>query len=1651
MYVINSLGTALRSWDMMIVSDNSSITLFFDDDVNVITCNPAAMILQSAAARSSSTSLVLSDVSSSSCTALNTSSLLVRLTGTTQQRLLCNFNLAIDSSNTFLSMGSNFIRNSMDEPVDPVPSTAAKQVEQFSLVLPSPSIVQANRLVLNSGYLDFTLNVPVRLESIDVTHLRLVSGMRSYTITSTEQRFTITNCFRIGLTLSSLDLDRIMDTLLTEGSNFSLETTPGAFVGIDGQMNDAQDSIPLTELNDTISPGVTYASLDFSSRVLRLHFSEPVNIHSFNGSKISIVNQLQSPSISYNLSGASVSQPENHTDILSITMTTEFVTMIESQPFIGDTRDNTLLSLQDGFVQDFANNSYNSVNGVDIILLDEFIADQIMPQLTNATMDLNNGYLQLTFNEPVQLNTFNTYEIYFYSTTCNTIASANNYSLQSGSVHSQGVTNIVHVQVSHDLDEILTLIPNGQSHTCLRLTELTAMDYANRPLRPILSNVILIPDVVPPSVVTFYKNSESTLIMVFSETVDVQSFNATSLLFVFTNISSGIIMYNISDSDSTPQSQNSNNVLITLSEEFLEIEITNDTTADDLYNSDDISIRLLVSDGLVNDLSDNPLVSNGDLINQCVDSCMLMGPLLTGFDLDMNNSMLTLSFSHVVSLQWINGNVTITNRNSNPDAVYTFVNLSEAMPALSLRLTHIIIIGASDIFSLQSIPRLATLPSNTYLQVQPEAATDGAGLPLNNTVPIRVSSFVPDTTRPNMTAFDLDLDAGLMSLFFSEPVKLSTFNITSVGLVNMVNGDPLYLVNATALSGGIQMMVDYFLDQNILIDIKRRELCYTMSDCYSVLSSDATEDAVGNNVVQITASMPLRIRQLIFDATPPYLIAFTQFDLDAGTFTLLFNEPVNSSSADVTTVQFGDAYLTPVHTISLDNAFTTPDHTEITFTLTMNDLDKIKNNSYICTDTSNCWIRLPRFFISDIHSNPFYIPGSVASYHQPVRFVGDSTPPVLISFIADANHGELLLLFNEVMILQSLNPSDIAILNGQAGNEQLQLSQASVTRSNNLTSLVIELTRADLNILQSTDNIFTGISDTFISLASTTQFSDASGNLISAGALIQAMSFILDSTPPELISFVEFNMNNGSFVLSFSEPIDENRIDLARLTLQGLQNGGPSFTLTGGEIINVSMYNTVIEVLLTQSDREIVKVTSGLADSVDSTFVYFSDNAFYDSTGNGIIAKPSRTALHLQDDGYIEDSSKVSLVRFELDMNQEIISLTFDDAVTINSISYPSLVIQNQSALTDDVYQLTGGVIRNNSLGGINSNIALTRRDINAIKGLLSLATTRGNTYITISSQFIRDYEGRDIIPIPASAPLQAAAYHNDTTFPELEAFASFDMNVGTLVLIFSETILVRDTMVANILLQHRQNSSMFLYRLQDSSITTDAIASVDISIQLSYGDWNAIKSIPFLAKSSDYSLIRLDPAAVSDTSANRLQGIPVDEALLVTSFIPDTTNPRLIAFDVTLPDSTVTLYFSEAINLTTLDTGGLYIINEVASSPSISQPLQSINEMSARLQNLTTIVITLTPDILNVLQNPNINIGHSASITYISALSSTIQDFYGNSLVEIRTTEALRVRYLSKYTVIVAFASRCINYVHQIVYYVIEIHLHNNILLTSK
>ena len=1611
------VATMLTSWNMTIALNESSIILSFNQSVNVATCNPPALVLQSAPFHSSDASLILSNVPASSCTAPSISTLLVRLTGITQQRLLCNYNLATNSTNSFLSMGSNFVRDSINQPVDPVVNTEAQRVAQFTVMLPSPSIVQANRLVLNSGYLDFTLNVPVPLENIDVTHLTLVRGINSYTITSAAQSFTITNCFRVGLTLSSFDLDRILATLLPEGSGFTLRTSPGAFLGIDGQINRAQTGSSLMVLNDTTSPQVNYTSLDFSLRMLMIHFSEPVSIASFNGSRISIVNQLQSPSISYNLSTTIVNQPENHySNILNIVITPELVSMIENQAFIGDTRHNTLLSLQDGFIQDIAGNPYSSGEEADNIIFDVFMSDHVMPQLTSAIMDLNNGYLHLTFDETIKLNTFNIYEIHFYSSLCND--SSNNYTLKSGVVYSQGITNIVDVQVSHDLDDIITLIPIGQSQTCLHLTEFTATDYANQPLRPVYLNISLIPDTDPPSVLTFYKYSDISLVLVFSETIDVQSFNTTFLLFVFTNTSSGNV-YNISDPEVAVLDQNSNNILVTLSNEVLmeEYMVTNDTVCD-IYNSNDIEIQLYVTGGLVYDLSGNSLVGSKGLISQC-NNCTLMAPSLTGFDLDMNMGTLRLSFSHEVSLQWINGNVTITNSESNPSAVYTFMDIF--LPTAIFKLVYIININQTDLFSLQSIPgpQLATTQSNTYIQVQPQIATDRAGLPLDNTGPIRVSNFIPDTTRPTLEAFDLDLDAGLMSLSFSEPIKLSTFNITSVGLVSMINGEPSYLVNATALSSGIQTVVDYFLDQNVLIDIKRRELCYTMMNCYSVILSNAVEDAVGNNVVQISTDTALAIRQLTFDVTPPYLIAFTQFDLDAGTFTLLFNEPVNSSSADVTDVQFGDAYLTPAHSISLTDAFTTADHIEITFILTATDLNKIKNNSYICTEGSNCWIKLPRFFISDIHTNPFYIPGSVASYHQPLVFVRDSTPPVLTSYLVDANCGELTLVFSEVIIVETVNPSDINILNTRSGIVELQLNETSAVRYNNLTSVAIHLTVADLNILKSIDNIFTSISNTFLSLASTTQLSDVNGNVISPVSGIQPSNFIPDTTPPQLTTFAQFNINNGTFVLYFNEPIDKNRIYLNRLTLQGLQNGGPSFTLTGGIINNVTMYNTVIEVLMFSTEREIVKVTSRLVDNAATTFIYYDENVFYDAAGNGIITLPSRTALHLLDDGYIGDSSKVLLSSYELDMNQGAIILTFDDAIDINSISYSDLMIQNQSTSTSDSYQLSDGIIRNNSLGGINSCIWLTLMDQNAIKGLLSLATSTDNTYITITSQFIRDYEGRDIIPIPATTALQATSYYNDVIVPELEAFASLDMNLGTLVLIFSETILVNDTMVTSISLQCRQNSFMYSYNLQDSVITTNTIASVAITLQLSYRDWNAINSIPLLAKMQKFSFVRLGAASVTDTSSNHLPGMPVDGALPVLSFIPDTTKPRLIAFDLTLPNNTITLYFSEAINLTTINTGGLCIINEVAISPSISQSLQSISKTNLQLQNLTTVIVTLTSDILNVLQNPNIAIGHSASVTYISASSDTIQDFFGNTLIGIPTTEALRVQYLRKCAVI--------------------------------
>ena len=55
-------------------------------------------------------------------------------------------------------------------------------------------------------------------------------------------------------------------------------------------------------------------------------------------------------------------------------------------------------------------------------------------------------------------------------------------------------------------------------------------------------------------------------------------------------------------------------------------------------------------------------------------------------------------------------------------------------------------------------------------------------VPIENVTALNVGAFAGDTTRPTLTTYELDKDAGLLTLNFSEVIDYASFNLTAVTL-----------------------------------------------------------------------------------------------------------------------------------------------------------------------------------------------------------------------------------------------------------------------------------------------------------------------------------------------------------------------------------------------------------------------------------------------------------------------------------------------------------------------------------------------------------------------------------------------------------------------------------------------------------------------------------------------------------------------------------------------------------------------------------------------------------------------------------------------------------------------------------------------------
>ena len=295
--------------------------------------------------------------------------------------------------------------------------------------------------------------------------------------------------------------------------------------------------------------------------------------------------------------------------------------------------------------------------------------------------------------------------------------------------------------------------------------------------------------------------------------------------------------------------------------------------------------------------------------------------------------------------------------------------------------------------------------------------------------------------------------------------------------------------------------------------------------------------------------------------------------------------------------------------------------------------------------------------------------------------IRDATPPELLSFDLNLNNDRLLLEFSEAVDSSTLNVDQITLQELQnVSVPSIQLQFSSIV-DEGLTSIVLQLggdgaTIRSSGFANSKTNTFLSISQSAVS-----DLSDPPNQLVSilSTDALNVSFFTADDKDPEILSFV-LDLNSSSIIIIFSEAVRAAtgfNLSNSLLLNQASESALVRFSI-GGNVVNVDDRPvtdgvTSLKIILDQPTTTNIKGDNSIGTSVLNTYIFFPSGSFSDIFGQ----TNSRIIPPIQAIEVLPDVTPATLTNFDLDMNSNTLTLTFDDVIESSSVSSSSITLLN--------------------------------------------------------------------------------------------------------------------------------------------------------------------------------------------------------------------------------------------------------------------------------------------------------------------------------------------------------------------------------------
>lgn len=1292
---------------------------------------------------------------------------------------------------------------------------------------------------------------------------------------------------------------------------------------------------------------------------------------------------------------------------------------------------NSYLSIDsgNGILDNFDGTELAPLSFANALQVSSYQRDVTRPEVQSEgylSFDLDSGEFNILFNEPVDVSTFsvNGNVGFQHFTDRDPFSTLDYYALQSASPECPNCVDGENITLQLSAEDLNNIKLNPRICTSGANCWLTipepgelVQDMAGNDLSPLPNGLrtnsrlvrTFIDDKTGPSLQLFILNMTSReLSLTFDEPVDASSFDVTGISILSRpGATDASLSYTLQSGDLlTPNG-------ITMTTLLSNTDVVELQSRPNLATSR-MNTYVVLSSSTAVDLSYRQNLVQAITINNALQADAFISdfapPQLETFDLDLDANQLTLYFNEPVfldSLDFSRLTLQSTMNSSFTGTVARSLTGGEILPEIFQGAAMVtFILAENDVAFLELNRLIATTENNTFLSAQAGFVMDTSNItseaiPLTSAV--RASRFISDTSAVNFLSFTLDMNTGRMNLTFDDAVSISTFQANAISLQSAqsrVGSDLVSLTSSSSgsLISGFQIAVN--ISTSDLNRIKQVRLTATrLEDTFITLMASVVDDAFGVDCIAITDGKAIPVSVYFRDVTNPSLDSFV-LNVNQGFLLLMFSETV-----DIFTFNISEVSLQSQEDSSVSYQLHTPDNifpsdADYTFSLSLNneDINYIKRNINLGTNTSNTFLSVTSSAVIDLNRNRVEAIGRNNAL-QAFSVVPDITSPVLESFDLDMDDGVMTLRFSETVNARSIDLNEISLVNRNRRFTSSYTLQQSNPSTDDSTVIEIDIDKSDLDSIKSINDLATGIDDTFI-VASVLAIVDMNGNRlieVHEDTALQVDAYTSDITDPELVNFM-LNLTTDVLRLSFSETVRSSSLDPTQITIQNtINNMDLSRVLTGG--IASPVDTTFIDISLTPDDLNNLKLYPTFATSTSNTYISFTANTIRDMAGNMVVPVPANNAERAAD--FFEDRVSPILTSFDLDLADHLLVLTFDETVETSSFRILSVALQDHQSNPSQTVGLTSGS-STTSPDGTEVVITLSTDDFNAITATFPLASMEENTFITLAASTVLDTNGNPSVEILSSNALQITNHTADQTPPTLDDF-DFDVNSGRLTLVFSESVNVSSFMPFQVTIQNLRSNATEIYALTGGMITQPI--STTIVVSLTRMDLNELKANLQLATRAGNTFLSITDMAISDMNMNRLVRIPMSDGKSIRTYTRDTTDPVIESFELDYDTGVLVLSFDETVILSTADVSAMTFQNDQTSPSS----MYTVSDSSVTNSGLVTDVhIQLSVTDFNELKMSRICV--SEPTCHLSVTPDFIEDTNMNSVQRIPLTLAMNV-----------------------------------------